>query len=88
MAKKMVVVDLEKEIRAVMRDMNGRHGVVGHEFSEIEAALLDRGILYNNYEMEEAIGHLIKDERIVIHMYSYRAENNPPHYRVLLRTII
>ena len=69
MTKKLMKVNLSKEILIVMSELNSRHGVVGQELLEVEGGLSDRNVLYDNYDLEKALTELIRDERIVIHVY-------------------
>ena len=86
MTKKTVEVGLNKEIVIVMSELNSRHGVVGHEFSEVEKGLSDRNVSYDNYDLERALTELIGDERIVIHVHKEDAGHT--RYGVLLRSLV
>ena len=82
----VTTVNLDKEILAVMRAMNSRHGVVGHDLADVEGELLSAGVSYDDCELEAAITELIKSERIVVH--HWREKKDSRHYCIAVGSLL
>lgn len=87
MVTKKVEVNLSKEIISVMSMFNGKYGAVSHDLAEIEKELETRTVSYDRHELETAIVHLIKDERITIYCYTMGMGSSISEYKIVLRTL-